>query len=232
MRGDQGVMKRKRKRRANPDLVAVFPNFGKLHGVMVGEEKVDGQRLFLVRWTVPPDGRNDLDWKVPRDEEYVVKHCADSREALAAKFVAPTQPGKFSLLTEPPPGCRWLMPRVDVSDSETKWFLGSELCSERGWVTNERLRDVDLIGEHGYAPYLPSYPTALMLLIHAEVTSSMHNCPEKFAACNFVSHRAFQFNDSFVRKYKPGASQSGNIAAEHRAIDFALAKVRRQLQEP
>ena len=64
-------------------------------------------------------------------------------------------------------------------------------------MTKKRLTDPAMIGDHGYAPYIPSYPAALYMLVCSQVQQAMHG--ESFGECTIVGQLAFEMNDRFVR---------------------------------
>ena len=83
------------------------------------------------------------------------------------------------------------------------------------------------IGDHGYAPYIPSYPAALYMLVGSQVRHAMYGYG--FAQCTFVSHRAFDMNDAFVRhaNSRPVNRQIDIARNELATTSYAVAEVRR-----
>lgn len=210
------------------ELTVTFPRFGTLTGTVLSEEDNHGENLIVVRWTQPPDGGDKRwDWKVPPGESYVVKHTADSQAALSDMLKPPhPRSNQYNLLSESPADCRLLVPSVEL-DSETTFYLGEPLDSERWWVTKRRLMDPPNIGDHGYAPDIPSYPAALYMLVGSQVRHAMYGYG--FAQCTFVSHRAFDMNDAFVRhaNSRPVNRQNDIARNELATMSYAVAEVRR-----
>jgi len=222
---------RKRAKKAVELLTVTFPRFGTLTGTVLGEEDNDGEHLIIVRWSQPLDGGDKRwDWKVPAGESYLVKHPADSPAALSEIFEPPhPKSNEYNLLTEEPAGCRFLVPTIELDD-ETTYYLGERLDENRWWVTKKRLTDPAMIGDHGYAPYIPSYPAALYMLVCSQVQQAMHG--ESFGECTIVGQLAFEMNDRFVRHAsgRPVNRQHDIACNELKAIEFAVAEVKRQLQ--
>jgi hypothetical protein len=205
---------------AAPTVQFDSPMYGSMRGVIEREEVETHARgsttlRLHVRWTNAEGSRMvPTDWrklaKAPTDEAFLLCHtCADSVDEFVHLF---TPAGGYSVLSAPPPGCRWLTPaRPELSD------LGWELDEERLEATMVRLNDPDIAAL--YAPGQKSYPAGLVLLAHLE----MHGGTE--ASRGYISRAAYAYNDAWVRKAASGKRpQEGEI----RALEHAIGEVKRK----
>lgn len=179
---------------APPVLVVDFPRFGVLHGTVLGQDP-EHKSMLLVRWRVPAGARVEPPGAVT-DEEFIVRHDAKSHEDLARKLV-PKAAGE-SLFSEPPEGSQWLIPQPPYYEGDgCAWLVTRKLDKDRWDFTLRRLGDPSMLEYTDHVRNYPSYPAALLMLLHLEAEPSCWDGrPE------YVSTAAYKYNDESMRKVR------------------------------